>query len=123
MRAFEIMKEQFPSLYAIEGIEPLNRTPEKLLEEYDRIYKFIVDASVHIHGDIYKYYKSDKSLILEISPCQWCLDLKTEKPICFIQTGFQQGLARWIFGDAIHIEETECIAAGGKICKFVIHRP
>jgi predicted hydrocarbon binding protein len=123
MRSFEIMKEQFPSLYAMEGIDKLDRTPEKLFGELKRIYQLIVDASVYIHGDIYKYYESEEGLILEISPCHWCLDLKTQNPICFVQTGFQQGLAREIFGQTVTIEETSCIAVGDPMCKFVIHRP
>lgn len=123
IRAFEILYEQFPALFAMEGIEAHDTTPERLFDEYKRIYKSAVDASVHVHGDIYKFYDCPEGATLEISPCHWCLNLKTEKPICFVQTGIQQGFARLIFGQTIKIEETMCIGAGDPMCKFMIHRP
>ncbi len=123
MKAFEILHEQFPSLFAMEGIDSHDTSPERLFDEYRRIYKAAVDASVHVHGDIYKFYDCPEGLALEMSPCHWCLNLKTEKPICFAQTGVQQGFARAILGTTITIEETHCIAAGDPMCKFIIHRP
>jgi len=123
IRAFEILHEQFPAMFAMEGIEAHDKTPERLFDEYKRIYQAAVDASVHIHGDIYKFYDCPEGAALEIAPCHWCLNLKTEKPICFVQSGIQQGFARAILGQTITIEETHCIAAGDPMCKFVIHRP
>lgn len=123
VRVFEITHEQFPDLFNIDGIEPEKRSPEKMFDEFKRIYQIIVDASIAIYGEVYKFYDCEEGATLEMSPCLWCVGLKTEKPICFAQVGFQYGVTRWILGKTVKIEETECIACGDDKCKFVIHRP
>ena len=123
MRAFEIMLEQFPSLMDINGIEPTERTPDRLFDEFKRIYGIIVDASNNLYGEIYKYYDCEEGVTLDISPCFWCSGLNTQSPICHAQKGFQLGVARWIIGQDVKIEETLCMAKGDDVCRFVIHRP
>jgi predicted hydrocarbon binding protein len=123
MRSFEIMHEKFPGLININGIEPREKVPERLFDEFKRIYGIIVDGATNLHGDIYKYYECDEGVALEMSPCFWCHGLKTKSPICFQSVGFEFAAARWILGQDIKVEETHCIATGDEMCRFVMHRP
>lgn len=123
VRGFEIFHEQFPSLMNIEGITPEEKTDDKMFEEFMRIYGIMVDASVILWGDIFKYYPCEEGAALEISPCQYCVGLKTNEPICNAQVGFQFGVLRWILGKEVKVEETHCIAKGDPMCRFVMHRP
>jgi predicted hydrocarbon binding protein len=123
VRGFEIFHEQFPSLMNIEGITPEERSDDKMFEEFMRIYGIMVDASVPLWGDVFKYYPCEEGAALEISPCQYCVGLKTKDPICSAQVGFQFGVLRWILGKEVKVEETHCIATGDPMCRFVMHRP
>lgn len=123
LRGFEISYEQFPALFHINGVEPGKMSPDKMFDEFKRIYQFIIDASIEMYGDIYKFYDCKEGATLEVSPCIWCVGIKTENPICFAQLGYLYGVTRWIFGKPVKVEETECIASGDDKCKFVIHRP
>jgi predicted hydrocarbon binding protein len=123
LRGFEISYEHFKPLFHIDGVEPERKSPDKMFDEFKRIYQFIIDASVAMYGDIYKFYDCEEGATLEVSPCIWCVGIKTENPICFAQLGYMHGVTRWIFGEPVKIEETECIACGADKCKFVIHRP
>jgi predicted hydrocarbon binding protein len=123
VRAFEISHEQFPALFDLDGVEPENKDTEKMFDEFKRIYQIIVDASISMYGDIYKFYDCEEGVALEMSPCIWCKDIKTEEPICFVQLGYQHGVTRWVLGKPAKVEEVECIAAGDDKCKFIIHRP
>ncbi len=123
IRGFEIFHEQFPSLMNIEGIKPEEKTDDLMFDEFMRIYGIMVDASVALWGDIFKYYPCEEGAALEISPCQYCVGLKTKEPICNAQVGFQFGILRWILGKEVKVEETHCIAMGDPMCRFVMHRP
>ncbi|MBN2224210.1 MAG: hypothetical protein JW765_06005 [Deltaproteobacteria bacterium] len=123
MKAFRNMHENFPSLFNIQDVNPATSNTEDRFEEFARIYGIMVDASVPIWGDIFKYYPCEEGVALEISPCNHCRGLKTTGPICAAQTGFQFGTAQWIIGRPIEITETHCIAAGDPMSRFVMHRP
>ncbi len=75
-----------------------------MFDEFKRIYQFIVDASISINGDIYKFYDCEEGVALEMSPCFWCQGLKTKEPICFAQIGYQFAVARWITGQNVKVE-------------------
>jgi len=124
MRSFQIMLNDFPGLFNLEGVEIKKGTPDKLFKEYVRIQHTIIDAAKYIFGDdLYKQYETDDMAVLEISPCYWCMGLETKSPICHGEVGFKLGAARWIFGKDIRIEETHCIAKGDPMCRFVMYRP
>jgi predicted hydrocarbon binding protein len=122
-RSFQIMLDKFPSLFNLEGIKPEEREPDRMFDEFVRIYKFVVDALIHIYGDIYTFYECDEGATLEISPCFWCSGLMTKEPICLVPAGFEYAAARWITGREVRVEETQCVARGDKICKMVMYRP
>jgi predicted hydrocarbon binding protein len=123
MRSFQIMLEKFPSLFNLDGITPEERQPDRMFDEFVRIYKFVVDALIYIYGDVYKFYECEEGATLEISPCFWCTGLKTSEPVCSVPAGFEFAAARWILGQEIRVEETLCIAKGDPICKMVMYRP
>lgn len=123
MRSFEIMLSKFPTLFNLDGIEPEQREPDRMFEEFKRIYRFVVDALISIYGDIYKFYDCEEGATMEISPCFWCDGLKTERPICLVPAGFEFAAARWIIGREIKIEEVLCVAKGDEICKIIMYRP
>jgi len=123
IRAFEIMNEQFPQMFDINGITPKELDAESAFGEFRRIYGIMVDASKAMQGDICTYYDVDEGVVLEINPCHWCVGVKAKKPVCHGQLGFQFGIARWVTGREIKVEETHCIATGDEMCRFVMYRP
>jgi len=122
-KSFDIIREQFPSLLNIEGVELEDRTPDRLFGEYVRIQGIMFEAAKAIFGDIYNYYEDDRGFVSELSPCYWCKGLKTQTPICNAGTGFAAAIAKWIIGNDVKIEETHCIAAGDEKCIHVTYRP
>ena len=123
IKGFEIMNEQFPTLFNIDGITPGEMDAEGAFQEFRRIYGIMVEASRVIEGDIFTYYDVDEGVVLEIEPCPWCVGVKAKNPICHAQLGFQYGIAKWVMGREIKVEETHCIATGDNACRFVMHRP
>jgi|GEM_PF-997762 len=123
IKGFEIMNEQFPQMFDINGITPKERDAEEAFQEFRRIYGIMVEASKVMQGDIFTYYDVEEGVVLEIAPCHWCVGVRAKKPICFPQLGFQFGIARWVTGREIKVEETHCIATGDEMCRFVMHRP
>ncbi len=118
-RAFEISLDLFPQMHLIDK----TRTVEKKFEEFVTLYNTAVEASKYIYGDVFTFKEVPEGAALEIGPCFWCLGLKTEKPICHAQVGFQHSFLQWVVGGEVKVEETHCIAAGDPVCRFVMHRP
>jgi predicted hydrocarbon binding protein len=122
-RAFEVMRENYPALWNLEHVQPSEKTPERLFDEFVRIQEIIVNASSQIFGDIYKLYKSGNSLVLENHDCYWCKGLESTEPICFGSCGFNFAIAKWVVGQDVKVEETQCHAMGAPFCKFIMYRP
>lgn len=122
-RSFEIILEQFPALLNIDGIQPDDRTPDRLFDEFIRLQGIMFEAAKGIFGDIYNCYASEEGYVIELSPCYWCAGLKTSAPICNAGTGFSHAIGRWIVGQDLKIEETLCIARGDDRCRHVVYRP
>jgi predicted hydrocarbon binding protein len=118
-RAFEIGLEFFPELHRIDKTISI----EGKFEQFVSIYRNAVEASRYIYGDVFNYYEIPEGAVLEIGPCFWCLGLKTQKPICHAQVGFQHGFLQWVLGGEVKVEEVQCIAVGDPVCKFVMHKP
>jgi len=124
LKGFEIMRRDMPGLFALEGVTVADGPTEKLFDEYVRIETIMVEAAKGIFGEgLYKHYTTDEGWCFEISPCYWCMGLKTEAPVCYGEVGFDLGVARWILGKGARVEETHCIAKGDPMCRFVSYRP
>lgn len=122
-RSFEIMRENYPSLWSLDGIEPTEKTPERLYKEFVKIQNIIVNASTQIFGDIYKLYETDDGLVLENHDCYWCKGLKAKEPICHGSVGFNYAIAEWIMGKDSRVEEVKCSAMGDDMCMFIMYKP
>ena len=118
-KGFEISLEFFPEMHRIDKTKSI----EGKFEEFVSLYRNAVEASKYIYGDVFTFYESPQGATLEIGPCFWCLGLKTEKPICHAQVGFQHAFLQWVIGGEVRVEETRCIAVGDPVCTFVMHRP
>jgi hypothetical protein len=69
---------------------------------------------VEDHGDHYLYY---------INPCPVCWGRTADRPICFSAKGLLEEGLHWVSsGRKFRVEEIECIAMGGKDCKFAIYK-
>jgi len=123
MRSFEIMRDNYPSLWDLEGIEPTEKTPERLYKEFVNIQNIIVNASTQIFGDIFKLYETEEGLVLENHDCYWCKGLKAKEPICHGSVGFNYAIAKWIMGEDAKVMETHCSAVGDDTCRFVMYKP
>ena len=123
MRSFEIMHDNYPSLWSLEGIEPTEKTSERLYKEFVNIQNIIVNTSTQIFGDIYKLYECDEGLVLENNDCYWCKGLKVKDPICHGSVGFNLAIAKWIMGENAKVEEIHCSAVGDGFCRFVMYKP
>jgi predicted hydrocarbon binding protein len=124
IRSFEIMHRDMPGLFSLDGLQVAEGPLDELFDEYVRIQKAITEAGTYIFGeDLFSHHMIEDGWVFDISPCYWCMGLKTEAPICYVEVGFKLGAARWIFGKDITIEETHCIAKGDPMCRFVMHRP
>jgi predicted hydrocarbon binding protein len=118
-RAFDLSLEFFPDMHRIDK----TKTVERKFEEFVSLYKNAVEASKYIYGDVFTFTEVPEGAALEIGPCFWCLGLKTEKPICHAQVGFEHGFLQYVMGGEVKVEETHCIATGDPVCRFIMHRP
>ncbi len=124
LKGFKNMLCDMPGLFALEGVRVAQGPADKLFDEYVRIETIMVQAGRAIFGDsLHTDYTTDEGWCLELSPCYWCLGLKTGSAICYAEVGFELGVARWILGPDARVEETHCIARGDPMCRFITYRP
>jgi hypothetical protein len=123
MRGFEVMREKFPSLWNMEHVQPSERTPERLFDEFVRIQRIVIAGSAQIFGDIFKIYENDEGFVLENHDCYWCKGMKADEPVCYGSCGFNYSVGKWVMGKEIKVDEPLCHAKGDPFCKFVMHRP
>ena len=65
---------------------------------------------------------SAEGFFVEIGGCPYCAGIRADHGICYFPIGFYGEAMRWATGATYPIEEVECIAAGGKVCRFQIAR-
>ncbi|GAB4215293.1 MAG: hypothetical protein OHK0022_55000 [Roseiflexaceae bacterium] len=70
----------------------------------------------------HRFYDTPEAYVIEISACPYCAGSHAEHGICFFPVGFYGDMLRWATGTAYTINETECIATGGAVCRFEIGR-
>ncbi len=81
-----------------------------------RVFTQFSDQKSYVedHGDFYLYY---------IDRCPVCWGRQSDKPICYVATGLLQEGLRWVSGGRTYrVEETDCVAIGGKSCIFNINK-
>lgn len=70
----------------------------------------------------HRTYDTPDGYFVEIRRCPYCAEISAEHGICYLPVGFYGEALRWATGDAYAVEETECAAAGGELCRFRIAR-
>jgi predicted hydrocarbon binding protein len=72
-------------------------------------------STVEDHGTEYHYI---------IHRCPVCWGRTNEdRPVCFISTGLIQEGLKWVSGgNEFRVNESECIAMGDEVCRFVIQK-
>ena len=98
INAFNKMQQEMPSLFKIEGIEVKTTEQDKAFDSFVHIAEIITSATKSLFGDIVSLELLPEGLAYDISPCFWCVGLKSNHPICHAQTGFDVGFARWVMG-------------------------
>jgi hypothetical protein len=92
----------------------------------DAKIKLVLSRSAKIAEELlhtpHRTYDNDQGFFVEISGCPYCVDIKANHGICYFPQGFYTEAIRWATGAAYPIEEPECIAAAGQICRFRIGR-
>jgi predicted hydrocarbon binding protein len=74
-----------------------------------------INQPTHIEEDANALY-----FIAEECPCRW--RSHREKPACHVTVGVLTEAMNFATGKQIRVEEIECIAAGGAVCKYRIEK-
>jgi predicted hydrocarbon binding protein len=67
-------------------------------------------------------FDSPEGFFVEISGCPYCAGSQASHGICYFPVGFYGEALRWATGATYTVDEVECIAASGKVCRFRISR-
>ena len=67
-------------------------------------------------------YDNAEGFFVEISSCPYCAGNQAAHGICYFPIGFYGEALRWATGVTYPVDEVECMAAGGKVCRFRIGR-
>jgi hypothetical protein len=70
----------------------------------------------------HRTYDTPTGYFVEISGCPYCVGTSADQGICYLPLGFYGEALRWATGATYPVEETECVAAGGQVCRFQIGR-
>ena len=92
----------------------------------DAKIKLVLSRSAKIAEELlhapHRTYDTNEGYFVEISDCPYCAGSQSDQGICYFPQGFYSEAMRWATGATYSIEETECIAAGGQLCRFRIGR-
>ena len=92
----------------------------------DAKIKLVLSRSAKIAEDLlhapHRTYDTPEGYFVEISDCPYCAGTTADQGVCFFPQGFYAEAMRWATGNNYPVEETECIAAGGQVCRFRIGR-
>lgn len=79
----------------------------------------VAEESLHTP---HRTYDNADGYFVEISDCPYCAGTTADHGICYLPIGFYSEAIRWATGNMHPVEETECIAAGGQVCRFRVGR-
>ena len=92
----------------------------------DAKIKLVLSRSAKIAEELlhapHRTYDTDEGFFVEITGCPYCSQTKAERGICYFPQGFYGEAMRWATGQTYPVDEPECIAAGGKVCRLRIGR-
>jgi hypothetical protein len=92
----------------------------------DAKIKLVLSRSAKIAEELlhapHRTYDNNEGYFVEISGCPYCAGTTADQGICYFPQGFYAEAMRWATGNTYSVEESECIAAGGQVCRFRIGR-
>ena len=92
----------------------------------DAKIKLVLSRSAKIAEELlhtpHSTYDNAEGYFVEISGCPYCAGTQATHGICYFAQGFYGEAMRWATGATYTVDEPECIAAGGKVCRFRISR-
>ena len=92
----------------------------------DAKIKLVLSRSAKIGEELLRTphatYDNAEGFFVEISNCPYCAGNQADHGICYFPVGFYGEALRWATGATYAVDEVECIAAGGKVCRFRIGR-
>ncbi|HNP72701.1 MAG TPA: 4-vinyl reductase [Kouleothrix sp.] len=92
----------------------------------DAKVKLVLSRSAKIAEDLlrtpHRTYDDAEGFYVEISACPYCAGSQATRPICYFPIGFYGEALRWATGESYPVEETECIASGGQLCRIRVGR-
>src|SRR5262245_52091803 len=92
----------------------------------DAKIKLVLSRSAKIAEELlhapHRTYDTEEGYFVEISGCPYRAGTTADHGICYFPQGFYAESMRWATGNTYPIDEPECIAAGGQVCRFRIGR-
>ena len=70
----------------------------------------------------HRTYDNAEGFFVEINNCPYCAGNPADHGICYFPLGFYRAALRWATGATYPIDEVECIASCGEVCRFRIGR-
>jgi predicted hydrocarbon binding protein len=90
----------------------------KDLSPDEKLYKVIeLNAMASGRGTL---SRNGGIVVYDNPQCTTCAGVTYDHPICNLNTGFIESIIRWCGITDRHVTETECMAMGGKTCRFEI---
>jgi len=92
----------------------------------DAKIKLVLSRSAKVAEELlhapHKTADNAEGYFVDISGCPYCAGTQADHGICYFPLGFYGEAMRWATGATYPVDEVECIAAGGKVCRFRISR-
>jgi hypothetical protein len=92
----------------------------------DAKIKLVLSRSAKVAEELlhapHRTYDTNEGFFVEISGCPYCVGSKSNHGICYFPQGFYSEAIRWATGQTYPIDEPECVAAGGQVCRIRIGR-
>jgi hypothetical protein len=92
----------------------------------DAKIKLILSRSAKIGEEMlqapHQIYDTPEGYFVTIAACPYCAGMQTDHGVCYFPVGYYSEAVRWATGKTHAVEQIECIAAGGELCRFRISR-
>jgi predicted hydrocarbon binding protein len=115
-KTFYEMKAAFPWLFEVEGSQLTGLSPG---EQFALTYKSYVEKMSKMFDAKTSLDLSPHKIIDTAFECIWCMGLKSRGPICIFTEDFYTAMAESMGVSSIKVVETQCTAAGDKVCVFI----
>jgi predicted hydrocarbon binding protein len=79
----------------------------------------IGEESLHMP---HQTYDTPEGYFVEIRDSLYAKGIAAQRPVCYFPVGFYGEIVRWATGTNHAVEEVECIAASGQVCRFRVAR-